>query len=132
MAGRSGHSATINAPFTQTLSQQEQVQTHVRTLAGMTIAEVVSHATVQLGIDGWNERSERAAVPGERGAVTGLSLAATLKRCMDELGLSDSMLAATSGDSLTPGGSDESGRGVTMRQRAAAVAAELEIATGWD
>ena len=124
--------ATTHAPSSQTLPQ-EQIQTHVRTLAGMTIAEVVSHATVQLGIDARHERSDQRTAPaGPPGTVTGLSLAATLKRCMDELGLSDPKLAAANGDSLTSGGSDEGGGGVTMRQRAAAVAAELEIATGWD
>eukprot|EP01046_Picozoa_sp_COSAG06_P005926 COSAG06_NODE_270_length_18720_cov_149.982708_7_plen_481_part_00 len=84
---------------------------------GLTVAEVVSQTAAQLGITG-NASQDSTAVAGAGGAGGGqqLSLAATLDRCMVELGLPSSPAAAG---------------GVTVRQRAAMVAAELGIATGW-
>ena len=67
----------------------------------MTLAAVVQRCASELGMVDRTDRSE--------------PLAAILQRCMDEIGLSG-----------PPAGSS-----ITLRQRAAAVAAELEIATGW-
>jgi hypothetical protein len=88
---------------------------------GLTVVEVVTQAAAQLGIDA-SQGSTAAAGGGVAGSGQQLSLAATLDRCMAELGLPSA--AAT-------GAGEAGGGGVTVRQRAAMVAAELGIATGW-
>ena len=103
----------------------------------MTVAQVVSQAAAQLGIDGWNELSGQDA---SFGTAKEPSLATTLRQCMEEIGLSDTAIAkandALSQETGETSGSTRGGNfyrksGISLRRRAAAVAAELEIATGW-
>jgi hypothetical protein len=114
-----------NNPLTQlheSLPRQEPTGMQAHATKGMTLVEVVSQAAAELGIDRWTERGEQAS---------SLSVAATLERCMVEVGLSQ---VAANGELMEAEAEMMKGgkSGTTLRQRAAAVAAELEIATGWD
>ena len=113
----------------RSLPRQEPVAIRGQTTKAMTLVEVVSQAAVELGIDGWTECREQGS----------LSIAATVQRCMVEAGLSDKRLPdpplVAANDGLLEAEAEStkgSGSGTTLRRRVAAVAAELEIATGWD